>query len=178
MIKERPSFQFFPNDWLIDAALNQCSLETQGLWIRLMCLMHQSEEYGFLIVGGQILDEKRIRNGINMTPKRFQKAFKELVDFKVIKQDDRGAYYSKRMVEDEKLRQIRAEVGKLGGNPNLLNQKVNQTTNQKPTPSSSSSSSTSIINNKQEQLNQIKKKIEYESNGSNGSDRATQGENS
>jgi len=107
--------------------------------------MHNSTEYGFLIVNGQILDKKRIHFGLNLSPKRFQKAFRELIDFKVIKQDDRGAYYSKRMIEDERVRLLRAKGGYLGGNPQLVGHKVNLEdnlpSNLKPTPSSSSSSS-------------------------------------
>jgi hypothetical protein len=62
-----------------------------------------------------------------------------------------GTIYSRRMVKDERLRNARAEAGKLGGNPNLVNHLVNLQVNhvdnypskQKPTPSSSSSSSSS-----------------------------------
>lgn len=58
-----------------------------------------------------------------------------------------GALMNRRMVRDEKLRQIRAEAGKLGGNPALLKQKsttrvnhcFNLTGKQTLTPSSSSS---------------------------------------
>jgi hypothetical protein len=59
-----------------------------------------------------------------------------------------GSIYSRRMIRDENLRQIRANGGKLGGNPNLkpkdkVNLEDNQKDKQKPTPSSSSSSSSS-----------------------------------
>jgi hypothetical protein len=48
------------------------------------------------------------------------------------------------MVEDERIRQLRAAAGKLGGNPALkVNQEVRNKVNQKPTPSSSSPSSSS-----------------------------------
>ena len=58
---------------------------------------------------------------------------------------------SRRMVNDEKIRDIRKNAGKKGGNPNLLNQKVKPEVNQNPTtrvkqnPTPSSSSSTSVI---------------------------------
>ena len=52
------------------------------------------------------------------------------------------------MIRDENLRKIRAEGGKLGGNPKLKdNGKVNHKDKQKTTPSSSSSSSSSKIIN-------------------------------
>lgn len=65
-----------------------------------------------------------------------------------------GAIMSRRMVRDEEIRQVRKLCGKMGGNPNLVNQ--NQTTQVKvnPTPSSSSSSSISSstsVNKKEEE---------------------------
>ena len=53
---------------------------------------------------------------------------------------------SRRMVKDERIRKIRQEVGKLGGNPGLIKIRenlVNQTSNQKDQSSSLSSSSSS-----------------------------------
>lgn len=65
-----------------------------------------------------------------------------LLDFGVIRlRGADGAFYSKRMVDDEKLTEIRRNAGKQGGNPVLLNQKSTTPLNQKSTPSSSSSSS-------------------------------------
>ena len=56
--------------------------------------------------------------------------------------NDEGVIYSKRMIRDENLRQIRAAGGSKGGNPALMDKaKVNLEDKQKPTTSSASSSS-------------------------------------
>lgn len=55
-----------------------------------------------------------------------------------------GAIINRRMVRDEEIRKTRTECGKLGGNPNLVNQKSTTKVNQISTPSSSSSSSTTL----------------------------------
>lgn len=44
----RPSFQFYPADWRNNAKLRRCSWEARGAWLEVMCLMHDSENYGIL----------------------------------------------------------------------------------------------------------------------------------
>lgn len=45
---KRPSFQFYPSDWLGNSNLRRCTHAEKGVWIDVMCLMHDSEEYGVL----------------------------------------------------------------------------------------------------------------------------------
>lgn len=88
---------------------------------------------------------------IGITPAKCRKYLTELEENGVLSIDDRGVIYSRRMVKDNELCEKRRASGKLGGNPALVKQKVNQTGDdllnhppkQIPTPSSSSSSSTS-----------------------------------
>lgn len=47
-MSERPSFQFYPGDWLRNAKLRRCSMAARGAWIDVLCLLHDSEEYGVL----------------------------------------------------------------------------------------------------------------------------------
>lgn len=44
----RPAFQFYPADWRNNAKLRRCSWAARGVWIELMGLMHDSDEYGVL----------------------------------------------------------------------------------------------------------------------------------
>lgn len=146
-----PSFQFYPGDWLTDPKLNLCSPATKGVWIDLLCHMHLSDEPGFLVFGDIILDANGIQKLSKISPKVFKKVFVELTTFGIIQRDELGRYFSKRMVNDERIRQQWRDIGKLGGNPKLkkrvnppVNPKVN--TPEKPFPTSSSSSSSSNIN--------------------------------
>ena len=43
---KRPSFQFYPEDWLSNSNLRRCSHEEKGIWIDIICLLHDQEEYG------------------------------------------------------------------------------------------------------------------------------------
>lgn len=146
-----PSFQFYPADWLNDLKLQTCSMTAQGVLINLMCLMHQSEKYGYLIINGSKPDHKTIIKLLRTHHKTFIKCLNELLLCGALKEDENGVLYCKRMVKDHDLREKRRAAGRLGGNPNLLNQKDNQSGKQKPTPSSSTSSSTSTSNQKGKQ---------------------------
>ena len=144
---KRPAFQFYPADWRKDAALQSCSLAAQGLWINLMCIAHECEPYGHLEINGRAMTTAQMARLVGLSEKECAKLLQELTLSGAASITDEGEIYSRRMVRDERLRNVRAEAGKLGGNPALLGDKVNQKTttkvNQNLTPSSSSSSSAS-----------------------------------
>lgn len=45
---KRPAFQFYTKDWQTNLKLRRCSPAARGVWMDVLCLMHQSEEYGVL----------------------------------------------------------------------------------------------------------------------------------
>jgi len=140
---KRPAFQFYPADWRKDPALSACSLAARGLWIELMCIAHEGGTYGFLSINGKAMAPAQIARMVGESPAAVVKLIAELEDAGVFSRDKQGCIYSRRMVKDEHVRNIRADAGRLGGNPNLLKQKDKQTDNREPPPSSSSSSSSS-----------------------------------
>lgn len=144
---KRPAFQFYPADWRKDPALSTCSLAARGLWIELVCIAHESDEYGVLSIAGKAMTVQQIARAVGESPAVVQKLLAELEDSGVFSRNEQGCILSRRMVRDEHIRNVRADAGRLGGNPNLLKQKdkqsAKQTDNQSPTPSSSSSSSSS-----------------------------------
>lgn len=149
MIK-RPSFQFYPSDWLRDTALRSCSIGARGLWMDMICYMHEGNPYGYLKVGDKVILPDNLARMVGQTLPEVEGWLSELSQAGVYDLID-GAIVSRRMVKDENLRNIRALGGKLGGNPALkvkdkVNLKVEKEDKQKSTPSSSSSSSSSIIN--------------------------------
>jgi hypothetical protein len=116
----------------------------------MLSLMHEGTPYGHLTVGGESLNEATLGRMVGETTAKTRRLLAELELHKVFSRTDAGTIYSRRMVRDEHIRNVRAESGKLGGNPTLVdppkdNETVNgldkQTDNQKPTPSSSSSTS-------------------------------------
>lgn len=149
---KRPSFQFYPADWLTDTALRVVSVGARGAWIEMLCIMHQAEPYGHLLVNHKVIQVDNLARMLGATLPETEGWLTELRDAGVFDIDADGCIVSRRMVRDEKLRQVRAAAGKLGGNPALRGDvlliqkdKQNPTTGVKqiPTPSSSSSSSSS-----------------------------------
>lgn len=155
---KRPSFQFYPSDWLRDTALRTCSVGARGLWIDMICFMHEGTPYGHLKVNDKVILSDNLARMVGETIDTVEGYLRELSDAGVFEYDDDGAIFSRRMVKDEKVRNARADGGKKGGNPALINKKDNLTDNhkvydevkQKSTPSSSSSSSSSDINTSSE----------------------------
>lgn len=138
---KRPAFQFYPADWRKDPALSACSLSARGLWIELMCIAHEASAYGVLSINGKPMAPAQIARMVGESPAAVVKLIAELEDAGVFSRDAQGCIYSRRMVKDERVRNVRADAGRLGGNPNLLKQKDKQNEEQNLTPSSSSSSS-------------------------------------
>lgn len=113
---KRPAFQFYPSDWRKDTALQACSLEARGLWIEMMCLAHECEPYGHLVVNGGAIKTPQISRLVGIHPRRCAALMAELTAAKVLSIAESGAIYSRRMVRDEQVRCARAEGGKSGAN--------------------------------------------------------------
>jgi len=116
---KRPSFQFYPSDWLHDLNLRTCSLEARGLWIDLLCLMNQGEPYGTLKVNHKDILEVNLALILGVNQEGLRRLLDELEQAGVFSRDEGGGIYSRRMIRDETVRQARVEGGKKGGNPQL-----------------------------------------------------------
>ncbi len=155
---KRPSFQFYPSDWLRDTALRSCSTGARGLWIDMICFMHEGNPYGHLKVGDKVILADNLCRMVGESLEVVEGWLHELHVAGVFDVDN-GVICSRRMIRDEELRQKRAEGGKLGGNPLLkVNLKVGGEIKQIPTPSSSSSSSSSIKDASQDKPAKPKRK--------------------
>lgn len=136
---KRPAFQWYPGDARRDVALQACSLEARGLWREMMDLMHDGEPYGHLTAGDVPMTDEQLARIVGLTLPKLRKLVAELELHKVFSRNASGVIYSRRMVRDEHIREVRAHSGKLGGNPALLDkqkdkQPPNQTVKQTPTP--------------------------------------------
>ena len=111
---KRPSFQFYPADWRKDAALQSCSMSAQGLWINLLCIAHECEPYGYLVVNGRAMKAEQIARLVGLSLKDCTKLMQEIIETGVIEITSDGVMFSRRMVKDEAVRSARAEGGKAG----------------------------------------------------------------
>ena len=125
MNKKLPSIQFYPGDWLRDS-VSGCSLAAQGLWLRLMMLMHDSKNYGYLTITGKPVAEEFLARkcGIDLTS--FKELFSELEIAGVPSRNAKGIVFSRRMVRDAATRRAKSLAGKSGGgNPNFKKGQTN-----------------------------------------------------
>lgn len=158
---KRPAFQFYPADWRKDVALRSCSIAARGLWIDLMCIAHECEPYGHLTINGKPMNAAQIAGQVGLTKAQCLTLVDELIDSGTARQTPEGVIYSKRMVDDEDLRNRRAaggqagaehgskgaESGFKGGRPKIIKGGLETpfSGEKEPPPSSSSSSSVTPI---------------------------------
>lgn len=79
---KRPAFQFYPADWRNNAKLRRCSEAARGAWMDVLCVLHDSDEYG--VCRWPLADLARSA-GVPA------KLLKELVVKDVLKGADKGA---------------------------------------------------------------------------------------
>lgn len=123
MADRDPWIKFYPKDYLSDLELATCSAAAQGVYMRLLCLMHNSNEYGFAIVSGAVPTPYALAKAVQMRYPTCTNAVAELLQKCVLKKDHRGVLYSQRMLSDKVKLDVMRERGKLGGNPALVNPK-------------------------------------------------------
>nr|WP_249023626.1 winged helix-turn-helix domain-containing protein [Acetobacter ascendens] len=92
--------KFWWQDHERDPALRLCSLAAQGLWMRLLCLMHEAEPYGHLCVNGKPLHPRQIAQMVGVSPQQVRRYMAELQDAGVYATTAEGVPYSRRLVRD------------------------------------------------------------------------------
>lgn len=133
---KRPSFQFYPGDWTANPNLRRCSFAERGIWMELICLMHDQEPYGMLrwplkeiaqAIGCKVSDllalkRKGVLKGADAGPvEPFiyipRSGRKDGEPVTLIDTQDGPLWYSSRMVKDEYVRTIRGDGNTPKGAP-------------------------------------------------------------
>ena len=132
---KRPAFQFYPADWRTDSSLKVCTLAARGLWVEMLCLLHElgqqeGSRYGFLELRGKALGPDKLGRLIGIDLATLQPLLEELEDSGVFSRDEDGVIYSRRLDRDGRLKQTRSKAGSKGGSKTQANAK--QKTKQKP----------------------------------------------
>ncbi len=112
----RPSFQFYPRDWLNDFALRACSLEAKGLWIDILCLMWDAEQRGELRMRKNAklcpMNAKDIAKVLAQPYATVRRALRELVSTGVAEKAENGTVYNRRMAREQQARDARSHAGR------------------------------------------------------------------
>lgn len=111
-----PWMKFYPTDWRADPSLRMCSLAARGLWMEMLCIMHEATPYGSLRVNGRPVSDRQLAA---LAGGEIDALLVELEDAGVFSREEDGTIYSRRMQRDaEKAARDKAN-GRKGGNPDL-----------------------------------------------------------
>lgn len=121
-LRNQPYIPLYVQDYLTDEKLNECCAASQGVYIKILCLMHKSEQYGTILLKQKDKQApKRINNfayklakHLLFTQDEIEKALIELLQEKVL-QIKGDTLSQKRMIKDNILSIKRAESGAKGG---------------------------------------------------------------
>lgn len=116
---ERPWMKFFPGDWRADPRLRSCSIAARGLWMEMICIMHEATPRGSLLVNGKQVNPSHMLGLMGIAPKDAATLLSELEDAGVFSRDEDGTIYSRRMRREASRSAEAKAYGKLGGNPRL-----------------------------------------------------------
>lgn len=98
----RPWMKFYPRDWRGEQALRVCSLAARGLWMEMLCIMHEASPYGHLLIGGKPVTDDALAQAIGARTEEVQALLVELHDAGVFDRSRKGVILSRRMIADEK----------------------------------------------------------------------------
>ncbi|NBW19419.1 MAG: hypothetical protein EBR82_66740, partial [Caulobacteraceae bacterium] len=119
MSRDRPWMKFYLDDWCDDLALSLCSLAAQGLWMRMLRVMHHADPYGHLLINGEKPSLSDLSRALNVHHKTLITPLNELASRGVYSVDKNGVIFSRRMVRDHRKSLSDKENGRLGGNPRM-----------------------------------------------------------
>ena len=121
-LRDQPYIPLYVQDFMTDEKLSECSAESTGVYIRVMCIMHKSQEYGTVLLKQK--DKQNPSKIKNFAVKLhrlmpysvdvIERSLAELVDEEVLTIEG-DVLMQRRMVKDGILSQIRANAGSKGG---------------------------------------------------------------
>jgi hypothetical protein len=114
-----PWFKFYPVDWRAEPSLRMVSLEARGFWIECLCIMHEADPYGHLLVRGVPVETPQLAAIVGAPEQVVRSCLHELEEAGVLSRNRDGVVVCRRMVRDGKKRERDKNNGKKGGNPAL-----------------------------------------------------------
>ena len=182
----RPSQQWFWDDWFAAFDVRLCSLAARGLWIDMLGIMFKAEIRGTLTVNGTQVGSKTLANLTNsQSVKEMKSLLKELERNNVFSRLEDGTIYCRRVFKEssrkEELSRIRSKAGKKGSDKRWQRSSKENPENIAKIASSSSSPSSSPSSNAIASSKDIEKEFEefwkfYRSIGNKKDDSGDKGE--
>ena len=112
--------KFWWQDYESDMALRLVSLSAQGLWMRMLCVMHRATPYGHLRLHTQPMTTGQLSRLVGASESVAKKLLAELEAENVFSRTAEGVIYCRRMIRDKEFSDGMKEIGKGGGNPEII----------------------------------------------------------
>lgn len=121
-LRNQPYIPLYIQDFMTDEKLIECSAQSTGVYIRILCIMHKSSEYGTVLLKQKDKQsDHQIKNFACKLGRQMpydliviEDSLNELIDEKVI-QVEGDKLMQKRMIKDNELSLKRSEAGSKGG---------------------------------------------------------------
>lgn len=111
-----PAMPFYFGDWMKAPEIRALPLDTRMIWFEMLGFMWESTERGYLTINNSPISKESLSRMIGVPEVLLEQKLKQLLDFGVysIRESD-GAIYSRRMIRDEEIRNLRQKAGSVGG---------------------------------------------------------------
>jgi len=121
-LRDQPYLPLYVQDFLTDEKLMECSALATGIYIRLLCIMHKSDEYGVILLRQKDKQSECQRKNFALKLVKYMPydfgiisvGLEELINEEILKIDG-DKLIQKRMVRDNEISIIRAKSGSKGG---------------------------------------------------------------
>jgi hypothetical protein len=121
-LRDQPYLPLYVQDYLTDEKLSMCSWATQGVYIKLLCLLHKSEPYGTILLKQSDKQTKNFASDFALKITRLlpidrdtlRAAIEELINEGCLTIDG-DRLFQKRMVRDNAISELRSDAGSKGG---------------------------------------------------------------
>lgn len=110
-----PAMPFYVGDWLKAPDIRALSPSAKGIWIDMLCFMWESKERGVLKFGNKIVDRDMLARMLGFARVLLDPLLDELLELGIYSIREDGAIFSRRMIKDQKIREIRSISGQKGG---------------------------------------------------------------
>jgi uncharacterized protein YdaU (DUF1376 family) len=120
-LRDQPYLPLYVQDFLTDEKLMECSASATGIYIRLLCIMHKSEEYGVILLKQKDKQtDNQIKNFALKLAKYLPYSTEEIIDGlsellnEGVLQNGGDKLSQKRMIKDNEISIVRSEAGRKG----------------------------------------------------------------
>lgn len=98
--KSEPWFKFYPRDWRGESSLRAVSMAARGLWMEMLCLMHEAQPRGHLLLNGRPVTDAQLATLAGVPVEIAQALLGELETAGTFSRTRAGVIYSRRMRKD------------------------------------------------------------------------------